>query len=168
MTFQEKIAIQNSKIKTISELRKEDGMVDRYFHTADFLFSHDADVISPNTLLRMGGMLSSILPYFAQKAARARAERDIYENTLSQEEKALTLSIIDSNAGYKVTQARAEVSEMLSEKKNELVLLEVVKNQHEALFDGCKTMIMFMQSILSQKKAERFTSGEMVNNSVDV
>ena len=56
MTFQEKIAIQNSKIKTISELRKEDGMVDRYFHTADFLFSHDADVISPNTLLRMGGM----------------------------------------------------------------------------------------------------------------
>jgi len=166
-SFKDKISEENSKIKTVKELRAENEMIDRYFQTADFLFSHEADVISPNTLLRMGGALASILPYFGQRAARSRGERDIFENILSQEEKAITLSILDANPGYKVTQARAEASEMLSEKKSELVILELIKNQDEALFEGCKTVIMFIQSILSQKKAERFTSSEMINNSAD-
>ncbi len=167
MTFEEKFSSQRAKIKDVKTLRAEDEMVDRYFQTADYIFARHADELSPNTLLRMGGALSSILPYFGQRAARTRADRDIFENLLSQEEKAITLSILDANSGYKVTQARAEASEMLSVKKNELVILEAIKNQDEALFDGCKTVIMFIQSILSQKKAERFTSAEMINNSTD-
>lgn len=167
MTFEEKFNSQKSKIKNIKTLREEDEMVDRYFQTADFIFARNADELSPNNLLRMGGALASILPYFGQRAAKSRGERDIFENILSQEEKAITLSILDANSGYKVTQARAEASEVLSEKKSELVILELIKNQDEALFEGCKTVIMFIQSILSQKKAERFTSSEMIDNSID-
>lgn len=166
-TFQEKFDREKNKIKSIKTLREEDEMVDRYFKSADYLFNNQADVLSPNYLLRVGGMLSSILPYFGQRAAKSRAERDILENLISQEEKILVLSILESRVGYKVTQAKAEASETLSERKNELIQLEVVKNQDEALFEGCKTMIMFTQSILSQKKAEQFTNSQLINNSSD-
>lgn len=162
--YQKKFSEQLAKVKTIEQLRKEDEIVDRMFKVTDYVYSHDADTIGETLLVRMGGSLTSIYAYLGQKSARTRAERDIAENILEQQKKALELAYINDGTGYKVTEARAKASEDLAEENNELVILEANKNQIETLADACKTTIMFIQSMLAIKKAEMHTSRQLNDN----
>jgi hypothetical protein len=141
-------------IKSIDQFRKEDTMVDMVFKIGKEIYKTPLDRASPTVLISHGSHLAGAYAYIGQKSARARAERDVFEQSIEEQEKALMLKFLDSQ--YKVTEARAEVAAELAEAKSQLIMYETVKNQWEAIEKGCSTMLSFVQSAIKMKENERF------------
>ncbi len=157
--FKERCSKTMEKINTLEQFRESDEMVDFVVRQGRSLFDTPLDVQAQDSLLRIGGKLTGAYAYFGQKSARARAERDVYEQKLDEVMKELILKYVGSN--YKVTQARAYASVETVE-LNEIILLKnSEKNQWENITNATQTMIMFIQSALRVKDSEYRQSNRM-------
>ena len=161
--FRAKCESAMAKINNYKQWEEQEEMVHEVMEAGRTLFQKPLDKMSPDTLLRIGGRLVGSFGYLGQRSAYARAERDVYEQKLSETEKELVLKYL-TNTDYKVTEARAKVSADVEELKEFVIQKETAKNQWEAITEACQVMAMFCQSALKVKEGERFASSRMSNN----
>lgn len=159
--FREKCAAALASIPSLQEFRDSDTMVDFVIATGRSLFDVPLDQHSPDSLLRIGGKLTGAYAYLGQLAARARAERDVYEQKADDTEKELISAILGRDPKYKVTQAKSDVSVEMQLLKEFVIQKDASKNQWEAIANACQTMIMFIQSSLRIKENERYAATRM-------
>ena len=160
--FKKKTEVAMAKISSVEKFRKTDTMVDLVLTIGKYLLDKPLDIQSPDVLLKNGGRLTGAYAYLGQKASFARAERDVYEQKLSEVEKELTLNYLDGD--YKVTEVRARVSGDVEELKELVLQKEAEKNQWESITESCSTMIMFIQSALKMKQSEGLINRNMHDN----
>lgn len=161
-TFREKTQIAMARIKTLDAFRETDSMVDLVFTTGRRLFSEPLDKMSVGNLLTTGGKLTGAYAYLGQMSARARAERDVYRQKLDEVEKELMMEHL-RDGKYKVTQARAQISQQVTEIQELVNLKEAEKNQWENVTEATSTMIMFIQSAIKVKENEKFSASRLHN-----
>lgn len=161
--FREKCDAAMAKIKDLDAFRQSDEMVDYVFKVGRSLFDTPLDQLTPDHLIRTGGKLTGAYAYLGQKSARARAERDVYEQKCNEVEKELVLEFVKDKA-YKVTEAKARASGEMVELYEEVLMKDASKNQYENMTDAVNTMIMFIQSAIRVKENERMSSTKLHNN----
>jgi hypothetical protein len=162
-TYKNKIDLTIAKIGTIEDFRKSDIMIDYIFETGRKLFEKPLDQWTAENLVAVGGRLSGVYGYLGQKSSRARTERDIFEQKLDEilnERTVNNYSLMDD----KITLARAQAKIEVAELKELVILKELEKNNWENITDACQTMIMFIQSTLKIKQAERFINKDLQDN----
>ena len=161
-TFREKTQIAMARIKSLDAFRESDPMVDLVFATGRRLFQEPLDRMSVGNLLTTGGKLTGAYAYLGQMSARARAERDVYRQKLDEVEKELMMEHL-KDGKYKVTQARAQISQQVAEIQELVNLKEAEKNQWENVTEATNTMIMFIQSAIKVKENEKFSASRLHN-----
>lgn len=119
------------------------------------LMSEPLDKMNPDTLIRMGGKLAGLMPNLGQDLARARAERDVYEQKAKEMGKEIVLSYL-ANGEYKVTEAKARAELEMTELSELVVIKDGDKNKLENLHEACRAMVSFIQSVLSLRKQSLF------------
>lgn len=160
--FRAKCETALANINNLQQFRDEDSMVDYVVSTGRSLFDHPLDQHTPDSLLRIGGKLTGAYAYLGQLAARARAERDVYEQKADETEKELVLKYVGDK--YKVTQAKAMASAEMQELAEFVIQKDAAKNQWEAIANACQTMIMFIQSAIRVKDGEKYAGKRMQDN----
>lgn len=161
--FRSRCEVAMSHIQNYKEWEKEETMVHEVMQAGRTLFDKPLDQMSPDFLLRIGGRLSGAYGYLGQKASYARAERDVYEQKLSETEKRLQLEMFADDPKYKVTLAKAKVAVEVEELREMVIQKESAKNQWENLLEACDKMISFVQSAIKVKEGERFMSSRVQN-----
>lgn len=156
--FQRKVSMAVERIPDIKKFRESDEVVDYVLTVGSDLFKRPLDQHGVDELLRTGGRLVGGFAYLGQKAAYARAMRDINEQKSSEVEKHLVIATLAMNSGYKVTQARAEVALEIEELKQIVITLDAEKNQWESIVEACDRMVSFVQTAIRVKEGERFKS----------
>lgn len=160
--FKDKCTATLSSVKSLQEFRESDSMVDYVVTVGRSLFDTPLDQHSTDSLLRIGGKLTGAFAYLGQQAARARAERDVYEQKAKEVEKALVLQYVGHQ--YKVTEAKARASEEMVDIQELVIAKEAEKNQWEAIVTATQTMIMFIQSAIKVKENERYSTSRSHDN----
>ncbi len=160
--FKNKTSSALAKIKEYKALEAEDPMIAAVLDIGRNLFSRPLDKTDTGELLTWGGKLSGAYGYLGQKSAYARAERDVYEQKLSEVEKELLLSYLDEK--YKVSEARAKISSETEAIKELVIHKEAVKNQWEHIVNACEKMISFIQSAIKVKENQRFQGRNLQDN----
>lgn len=164
--------VQEFKIKTEKTMenivdknafRASNKMVDYIFNVGAELFNKDMDTMSEAYLIRTGGKLTGINVYLGNLTARARAERDVYEQ---QADEIVDRLIINNTASgdVGVTQARAEAKLEAAALRKLVVIKEYEKNNFENLLSACQTMISYIQTALKMKNNERYQGRTMQDN----
>lgn len=152
--FRAKCDTALANINNLQQFRDSDTMVEFVVATGRSLFDNPLDMHTPDSLLRIGGKLTGAYAYLGQLSARARAERDVYEQKADEVEKELVLKYVGNK--YKVTEAKAKASAEMEELAEFVIQKDAAKNQWEAIANACQTMIMFIQSAIRVKDAERY------------
>ncbi len=157
--------------KALESLEKEheefkaQPMVDFTLKIATWLFDkgevNEIDKVAEASLIRTGVRLTGAYGYFGNKAAYARAERDVYEQKADEVLATLLLEYIDES--YKVTEARSRAKQEMSEAglTEAVIAKELVKNDWENLMSATDKMISFIQTTLSYRKNEQYRSNQM-------
>ena len=154
-TFKKKTEKALESIGKPDDFQKRDKHIQYIFEIGEWLFSNDLDKTSESSLIRVGGRLTGVYSYLGNRAAYARAERDVYEQKRDEVMGNLVLEKLDNQ--YKVTEARALAKQEVSELEDWVVEKELEKNNnYENLMAACDKMISFVQTAISYKKAERF------------
>lgn len=161
--FREKCEIAMARVKDIEAFKESDPMVKYIFEIGHSLFDTPLDVQAPDMLIRTGGKLTGAYAYLGQKAARSRAERDVYEQKADEVQKEIVLAHVKDKQ-YKVTEAKAMASAEMIELNELVIVKEAEKNQYESITEAAHTMIMFIQSALRTKENERYSSSRSHNN----
>lgn len=160
--YQKKCEEALEQVSNIQQFRDEDTMVDYVFKVGRDLFDKPLDQMDTGAMLRTGGRLAGVYVYLGQKSARARAERDVYAQKLTETEKSMLLDYMRD--GYKVTEARSMVSEEVAMLQDFVVQKEIAKNQWENITEAVEKMISFIQSAIKVKEGERFQSNQLRDN----
>ena len=161
--FDEKIEKTLAFIEDTETFKEKDKLIKNVFEISDWVINKNLDELSESTLLRAGGRLSGIYTYLGNWASRARAERDVYEQQLSEELNRLTIELY-SDAENKITLSRAKAKEMVGPLEKLLIIKENEKNNYENLMNACQSMISFIQSAIKVKQGERFIGGRIQDN----
>lgn len=151
-----------ANITDLDEFRVLDTMVNFVFIIGKELFEHPLDQQGEDWLVKTGGKLTGAFAYLGQKSARARAERDVYEQKRDEMLAGLILEYVGSD--YKVTEARAKAKGEMVEIEDLLIRKEAEKNQWEHIVTACDRMTSFIQSALKVKQGERFKSPNSHDN----
>ncbi len=162
-TYREKCAAAMANIDDLDGFRQSDEMVDFVFKVGRSLFDTPLDTMNTDQLIRTGGKLTGAYAYLGQKSARARAERDVYEQKADEVEKELVLEFVRGKQ-YKVTEAKARASAEISELQELVTLKDASKNHWENITNATSTMIMFIQSAIKVKENERYSTSRSHNN----
>jgi len=160
--FKAKAEAALKRVPDIEEFRKEDEVVDAVLKIGSNLFAMPLDKQTPDTLLRIAGRLAGAYSYLGQKSARARSERDVFEQKLSETEKELMLKYLDDD--YKVTKARSQVSADVATLREFVNEKEAEKNMWENITTACDRMLSCTQSAIKVKENERFQSSRTHSN----
>lgn len=158
--FREKCDAALAEIGNVDQFRQSDEMVDFVFRVGRSLFDEPLDQLTPDRLIRMGGKLTGAYAYLGQKSARARAERDVYEQKADEVEKELVLEFVRGKQ-YKVTEAKARASVEMEGLHAQVIQKESAKNQYESIANATQTMIMFIQSAIRVKENEQYAGKRM-------
>lgn len=160
--FNNRIKDAMGKMQTLEDLRKADPMINYIFQVGKILFARDVSNMPEHELMKIGGKLAGIMPYLATKSSETRAGRDIVEQKFKETMREQMLTHIES--GEKVTSARAMAEVDVGEIEEYVSFANHNKNNYENILDACKTMLLFIQTVLSTKRNERFIKGDMYNN----
>ena len=76
--YQSKCEVAMAQVENIADFR-QDKMIDFVFKVGETLFEKDLDIMDGGWLVRHGGRLTGVYAYLGNKASRARAERDVYD-----------------------------------------------------------------------------------------
>lgn len=158
--FREKTNIAISRMKNLEEFRDSDPMVDFVFATGRSMFDKPLDQMAPQWLINTGGRLTGVYAYLGNKAARARAQRDIYEQ--KRDEVMARISLDEYPETEKITVARAKAKVEVAEIDEIVSIMEYEKNNYENIMQATQTMIVFLQSAIKVKEGERYR-GDMHN-----
>lgn len=164
-SFRDKCDKALAQIKTMEEFRESDKMIDFVFKSGRDLFQNDLDRLDEGWLVRKGGRLTGVYAYLGNKASYARAERDVYAQKLSEVTNEIMLKHLNSDDGYKVTQARAMAKSEVIELEDLVIMKNAEKNNFENIMSATERMIGFIQSAIKVKEGERFRSRAMSDNS---
>lgn len=162
--FKAKCETALSKVQNLDEFRKSDAMVDFIFKVGRELFDKPLDTMNPDGLVRLGGKLAGALPYIGQKSSYAKAESLVYEQKHKEVSKDLVLDKLARDTKYKVTQARAEAEIETTELSEFVIQKTIADDQWDNIKDATASMLMFVQSAIKVKEAEKFTSSRVQNN----
>ena len=162
VSFRQRCEEALAKVHNLQEFRDEDTMVDYVFKIGRELFDKPLDQMNVDYMLRTGGRLTGVYVYFGQKSARARAERDVYAQKASEQEKAKLLELM--HKGTKVTEARSMVAAELGELQDFVIKKDIEKNRWENITSAVEKMVSFIQSAIKVKEGERYQSNKMQNN----
>lgn len=162
--FRAKCDAALAQIQSTDDFRKSDEMVEAVMKASEWLFKTPLDQMTPDTLLRAGGKLVGAYAYLGQKSARARAERDVYEQKADEMEKEYVHTKLKEDSKYKVTNAKSEASMMFSDLREFVIQKDATKNQYEHICEATQTMIMFIQSSIRIKENERYASKRSHDN----
>lgn len=159
--FRAKTETAMAKIQEVADFRK-DEMVDYVFKIGDWLFQNDLDIIGEASLVKTGGKLTGVYAYLGNKSARARAERDVFEQKRDEVFNDLVIEKYpDSN---KIMLARAEAKSETAELEEFIISKELDKNNFENLMNAVDKMTSFIQSAIKVKEGERFKSSRSYQN----
>lgn len=153
--YKDKIAQARENFQKNSVYRNNKE-VKRMLEIAQEVYKSDLDMMSGEQLMKLGGELAGLYVYFGNLYAEARSEHEISENAYNQVLEAVKLSYIESDSGYKVTEAKAAACRDLETESSDMVLKEAIYKEWSTVIETCKTLIMFIQSCISQKKSEAF------------
>lgn len=159
--FKAKVELAVGNIKTLDQFRQSDEMVDYVLKIGKSLMTKPLDTMPPDYLLQVGGKLAGAYSYLGQMSARARAERDVYDQKASEVEKALLLQHFGDK--YKVTEARSLVSSEMGDIREVCIIKDADKNQWENITEACEKMLSFVQSAIKVKEGERYQSTRVQN-----
>lgn len=161
--FLDKAKSSMNKLEREEELRK-DKYVNLVFELSESVLRKDLDEASSSWLVAIGGRLTGVHAYLGNKASRARAERDIYEQKRDDVKDELMVEHYNSDSDEKVTLARAKTNLELSQINDLVVQKNKEKNDYENLLDACDKMISFIQSAIKIKNSESFRGNDMYDN----
>ena len=158
--------------KSLEQIETEEGtfkgtpMVRYTFDMADWLFD-EKDVMQfdkrpEDEMIRVGARLTGAYAFFGNKAAHARAERDVYDQKKDEIFNKLILDEL-SDGKYKVTEARARAKDLMADAGIDDVCIgkEMLKNDWEHLMNATDKMVSFIQTTLKFRQNERFRSNQM-------
>ncbi len=149
-----------SKIKSLEQFRESDNMVDYVFKIGREMFDKPLDIRSVAWLIDTGGRLTGVYAYLGNKASRARAIRDIYEQKIDEETAKITIEAY-RDADSKIMLSKAIAKKQVAELREFLVIAEQEKNNWENLLAATEKLISFAQSAIKVKESERFRSNQM-------
>jgi len=152
--FKEKTQNAMVDIQDHTAFRASDEHIEYIYVIADWLFKSDLYTLAESRLIRTGGRLTGVYAYLGNKAAYARAERDVYEQKKEEVMNTLTLKFYKETD--KITHAKAQARVECVELEELVIQKEAVKNNYENVMHACQTMIMFIQSALKVKDNERY------------
>jgi hypothetical protein len=158
--FDRKVKETLSFVEDIETFKNKDKYIKYVFEIADWLINKNLDEADESTLLRIGGKLSGIYAYLGNWSARARTERDVYEQQLGEELNRLTTELYGEAEG-KITLSRARAKQEVSELEKLVIIKENEKNNYENLMNAIQSMISLIQSFLKIKTNERFISSRL-------
>jgi hypothetical protein len=145
------------------DFRKSEAVAKEIFDIRDQVLRGNVDIMPEGQLLQYGAKLTGYMFSLGTRAAYERAKRDLYESKKGELESQLMVEIYN-DSDKKVTLARAIIKEKIAPLEQEIIIQNHIKNNFENLLDATKTMVMFIQSIVSSKKAERYVSNQMHDN----
>jgi uncharacterized protein YcfJ len=160
--FKEQVQETLSQIRGIEEY-KEDKLIKYVFDCADYLIGHKLDEMNEGDLITMGGKLAGTYAYLGNMVAKARTERDVYQQQLEEEKAKITVNLY-SECESKITLSKARAKIEVSPIEKMLTIKESEKSNIENITGACQTIIMFFQSAMRTKQGERFLSGQMQDN----
>lgn len=152
--FKEKCEESMSQIKDLKQFRESDKMVDEVFKTGRWLFDTDLDVVGEATLVTLGGRLTGIYAYLGNMTARARAERDVWEQ--KKEEVIAEKSLAQYSKSGKITLAKQHAKLAAAELDIFVIQKEHEKNNFENILNATDRMLSFIQSALKIKGSEKY------------
>jgi len=150
--FREKVEAATAGLKDLQALRDSDEFVEYVFKIGRYLFEKPLDQLSEDWLTHTGVKLTGAYAYLSNKAAYARAERDVYAQKLTEVESKLMTDYLDSD--YKVTETRAIIKRETAEIADLVTQKEHEKNSYENVMSACDRMSSFIQSALRIKTNE--------------
>lgn len=159
-TYRLKTEMAMMRIKNLQQFRAEDEMVDYVYKTGHTLFQTDLDKIDPNKLIEIGGKLTAIYAYLGNKAAYARAQRDVYAQKRDEVSSRLALDLY-SDSESKITLAKAKAKLQVTEIEEVVTIMEHEKSNYENLLKAVDKMTSFIQSALRIKSNETFRGRDM-------
>ena len=160
-----KIKVESSfeSIRSLEDLRGADRMVDEVFIISKEIIAKDLDTMDLGWLVSKGGRLAGIYAYLGNKYARARAERDIYEQKKEEVYNKLTVDYY-SESESKITLARARAKEAIAPIEELITIKEYEKKTLENLLTATERLVGFIQSAIKVKQSEKFVSRELSDN----
>ena len=161
--FNQKVSNTISNIMSVDDFKSTDPLIKNVFDIADWVINKKLDEMSESELLRAGGRLSGIYTYLGNWASRARAERDVYEQQLSEELNRLTTEFY-GDAESKITLARARAKSEVKDLEKLVIIKENEKNNYENIMNSTQSMISFIQSAIKIKQGERFIGSRLQDN----
>lgn len=153
--FRRKTQKAMAKIESLDEFKASDAMVKYVFDIGRSMFDTDLDRLAEPWLIKTGGRLTGVYAYLGNRAARARAERDVYLQKSEEVEAELMVEYL-KDGEYKVTGARAQIKVECTELREFVTLKELEKNNFENLLNATDKMVSFIQSAIRVKEAERY------------
>lgn len=121
---------------------------------ADWIYKNKLDNVPPHLLARYGGKLQKSYQHASMLAQRARAEREAhqhhYDVMLNQ------LIVGKYSETEKVTYAKAEAQRDLAPIKDTINELDYRRKRLQTYADVAKMVASFMQSVMSDKRSERY------------
>jgi len=161
--FDESVSKTLSMCEDLNTFKEKDEHIAKVFEISDWLIGKDLDIMSENDLLRGGGRLSGIYTYLGNWTSRARTERDVYEQQLSEVLNKLTTDLY-GESGEKITLARARAKQEVSDLEKLVIIKESEKNNYENLMNATQSMISFFQSAIKVKQGERYLGRNIQDN----
>lgn len=160
--FKEKCEESMARIKNLQQFRDSDKMVDEVFKIGRWLFDTDLDLVAETTLVTIGGKLTGIYAYLGNITARARAERDVWEQ--KKDEVVAEKSLKQYANSGKITLAKQYAKLAASELETLVIEKEYDKNNYEALLSATDRMLSFIQSALRIKGSEKYRTASNHQN----
>jgi hypothetical protein len=152
-----------ARIKNLQQFRAEDDMVDYVFKIGRELFQTELDKMDPNHLIEIGGKLTAVYAYLGNKAAYARAQRDVYAQKRDEVASQIATDLY-ADSESKITLAKAKAKLRVTEIDELVTIMEHEKNNYENLLRATEKMTSFIQSAIRVRTNETFRGRDMYDN----
>lgn len=161
--YRMKTDVAMSRIKDLERFRSEDEMVDYVFKAGHEIFQTELDKMEPNKLIQIGGNLTAIYAYLGNKAAYARAQRDVYTQKRDELMSQIATDLY-ADSESKITLAKAKAKLRVSEIDELVTIMEHEKTNYENLLRATDKMVSFIQSALRMITQDMFRGREMYDS----
>lgn len=159
--YQAKLKAKMSNVKKLAEIENEDSNVKAILEVLRGFYNFPMDSVAENILLNTGGKLLGRLVKLTTDISYKKAElmsaEQAYDELLS------SMTVLNKSDDMGITESRNVAKSQLADVANDLILKEHYKNSYEAIAKITEMTIYFLQSTLSTKKSERFTTNRFSN-----
>jgi predicted ribosome quality control (RQC) complex YloA/Tae2 family protein len=152
--FEKKVKGTIEKLNQIEVDISDDDTIQFIEKIADWVYNNELDNVPPHLLARYGGKLQKCYQRATMLAQRARAERETHQHHYDVQ---LNELIVGKYAETeKVTYAKAEARKDLAPIMETITELDYKRKRLQTYADVAKMTASFMQSVMSDKRSERY------------